>query len=82
MGLRGCTVMFPLIGAMFFPRFVTPAAGVAATLLGPLANFMWYLAYPKGMDPLYPGLAVSLGTLILVSLITKRKTQEPSIADK
>jgi len=82
MGLRGCTVMFPLIGAMFFSRFVTPAAGVAATLLGPLANFMWYLAYPKGIDPLYPGLAVSLGTLILVSLFTKKKPGSPAADSK
>ncbi|MDR3590675.1 MAG: sodium:solute symporter family protein [Negativicutes bacterium] len=74
MGLRGCTVLFPLIGAMFFSRLVTPTAGVVATLLGPLANFAWFLAYPKGMDPLYPGLAVSLVTLILVSLFTRRKT--------
>jgi len=82
MGLRGCTVMLPLLGAMFFRRFVTPAAGVVACLLGPLANFMWFLAYPKGMDPLYPGLAVSLAALVLVSLFTKRKTEPPSIADK
>lgn len=80
MGLRGCTVMAPLLGAMFFSRLVTPAAGVAAILLGPLANVMWYLAYPKGMDPLYPGLAVSLGTLILVSLFTKKKPSS-SVSD-
>jgi SSS family solute:Na+ symporter len=72
MGLRGCTVFFPLLGAMFFPRFVSPMAGVAATLLGPLACLLWYTFYPKGLDPLYPGLVVSLLTLVLVSMFTAK----------
>ena len=73
MGLRGCTVLFPLIGAMFFPRFVTPAAGIASAFLGPVANVVWFLAFPKGIDPLYPGLLVSMATLFIGSLCTKKK---------
>jgi solute:Na+ symporter, SSS family len=78
MGLRGCTAMFPLLGAMFFKRFVTPTAGVAAALLGPLTDVIWHAVYPKGLDPLYPGLLVSAGVLILVSLVTKKA--EPEVA--
>ncbi len=68
MGLRGCTVLFPLLAAMFFPKWVTPKAGVAAALLGPLTNFLWKMVFPSGLDPLYPGLLVSFLSLILGSL--------------
>jgi SSS family solute:Na+ symporter len=73
MGLRGCTVLFPMLGAMFLPRLVTPKAGVVAALLGPLTDFVWYLVFPKGMDPLYPGLAVSLLALIAVSAMSRKR---------
>jgi len=69
MGLRGCTILFPLLGAMFFPRLVSPMAGILAAYLGPLANLGWHVLYPHGLDPLYPGLIVSFMTLVLVSMI-------------
>ena len=75
MGLRGCTCLFPLLGAMFFKRFVTPAAGVAAALLGPLTDVLWQVLYPKVMDPLYPGLIVSAGVLLVVSMFTRKKAE-------
>ena len=74
MGLRGCTVLFPLLGAMFFPRWVSPKAGIAAALLGPLVDILWKIVYPQGIDPLYPGLAVSLSVLVVVSLFTMKKS--------
>lgn len=70
MGLRGCTVLFPLMGGMYLRRWLTPAAGIAAALVGPLTNVLWKLLYPAGMDPLYPGLLASLVTLIAVSAFT------------
>jgi SSS family solute:Na+ symporter len=73
-GLRGCAALFPLLGAMLMPRFVTPTAGVIAAILGPLANIGWFFLNPKGMDPLYPGLLVSAVTLILLSLVTRKKS--------
>jgi Na+/proline symporter len=72
MGLRGCTAIFPLVGAMFFPGWVTPKAGVAAVVLGPLTAFLWRFIFPASVDPLYPGLAVSLLVLVIVSMITKK----------
>ncbi|MDT8903449.1 sodium:solute symporter family protein [Anaeroselena agilis] len=74
MGLRGCTILLPLLGAMFFPGRVTPAAGIAAAVLGPLTNFAWKLAFPAGMDPLYPGLLASLLALVAISLLTRKNT--------
>jgi SSS family solute:Na+ symporter len=79
-GLRGCTVLFPLLGAMFFPRWLSSKAGVMAALLGPLANFVWHLVFPKGMDPLYPGLLASFLALVFVSLITKKDIHAKAIA--
>lgn len=71
MGLRGCTVLFPLLAAMFLPGWVTPKAGCAAALFGPLASFLWHVFSPRGIDPLYPGLLASLVTLIVVSLFSR-----------
>ena len=48
MGLRGCSALFPLLGAMFFKRFVTPAAGILAAIMGPLTALIWHSLYPKG----------------------------------
>ncbi len=68
MGLRGCTVLLPLMGAMFFPQWVTPRAGMAASVLGPLSSLLWHFLYPHGADPIYPGLLVSFVTLVAVEL--------------
>ena len=67
MGLRGCTVLFPLLGAMFFPGRVAPQAGIVAALLGPTVNVAWKLVFPGGLDPLYPGLLASLLALVVLS---------------
>lgn len=74
-GLRGCTALFPLLGAMLLPRFVTPMAGVVAVTLGPLVNIGWFILYPKGIDPLYPGLIASAIALIVVSLWSRKKVE-------
>ncbi|MGA9460724.1 MAG: hypothetical protein WBV16_13570, partial [Desulfobaccales bacterium] len=75
MGLRGCTALFPFLGAMFCKRLVTPAGGIAAAISGPLTDFIWHSLYPKGMSSLYPGLMVSAIVLIVVSLITRKEEQ-------
>lgn len=69
MGLRGATICFPLLGAIFFPKFVSPKAGLLALVLGPAADLVWKLGVPKGMDPLYAGLIVSFVCLIIGSII-------------
>ncbi len=73
MGLRGCSALFPLLGAMFIKRFVTPIAGISAAILGPLTDVVWHFLYPKGLDPLYPGLVVSAGVLLALSMFTRKK---------
>jgi len=59
---------------MFFKRFVTPAAGISAAVLGPLTDLIWHLMYPKGLDPLYPGLVVSAVVLFAVGMLTRKKS--------
>jgi solute:Na+ symporter, SSS family len=69
MGLRGCTVCIPLLGAIFFKKSVNPRAGLAALVVGPASCLVWKLVYPKGIDPLYVGLLGSLLFLVVGSMI-------------
>lgn len=69
MGLRGATICLPLLGAIFFPTLVSPKAGLIALVVGPVADLVWKLGVPKGMDPLYAGLLASFGCLIIGSMI-------------
>lgn len=66
------TVMTPII--------VTLAARIAAAIMGPLSNLIWHLIYPKGLDPLYPGLVVSAVVLVAVSMLTRKKPQAEAVA--
>ncbi|RME74606.1 MAG: sodium:solute symporter family protein [Chloroflexi bacterium] len=64
MGLRGATLFWPLLAAVFAPRHVSPKAGVWAIGLGPLSAVLWAVLGPESVDPLYVGLSVSLGVLL------------------
>ncbi|MDR3763565.1 MAG: sodium:solute symporter family protein [Acidobacteriota bacterium] len=79
MSLRGCTVLFPLLGILYWPQFVTRTAGIVSACLGPLTAFCWHIVQPKGIDPLYPGLAVSLIAMMAVSLYTRWTSNAPTI---
>jgi len=71
LGLRACAIFFPLIGAVFFQKIVTPAAGITSALLGPLTALIWRIVFPKGLSPVYPGLFISLLSLLFISLFSK-----------
>ena len=60
MGLRGSTVFFPLLGAVFFKRHVSRRAGLLAIAAAPLLSLAWGAVFPEGIDPLYIGLVTSL----------------------
>lgn len=62
MGLRGATLCFPLLAAIFRRR-LQPAVGMWAIGLGPLSAVLWAAFGPKTVDPLYVGLPVSLVVL-------------------
>jgi len=72
MGLRGACIFLPLLGAIFFKKFVSPVGGVLALAVGPLADLFWKLAVPEGIDPLYAGLLASFIVLLICSILFRR----------
>ncbi len=63
MGLRGATLFFPLLGAVFLRGRIALWAGVWATALAPTSAILWAIFGLKGIDPLYVGLGVSFAVL-------------------
>jgi solute:Na+ symporter, SSS family len=76
MGLRGSTVFFPLVAAVFVRARTSRRAGAMAVWLAPALSLLWGVLNPKGMDPLYIGLATSVVTLVIGSLLNNRNGQE------
>jgi SSS family solute:Na+ symporter len=72
MGIRGATIFFPLLGALFAKDLITPRAGTAAIIISPLMVLIWKVIFPKGLDPLFAGLAISF-IIILYSLAINRR---------
>ncbi|WP_432822127.1 sodium:solute symporter family protein [Trichloromonas sp.] len=64
MGLRGATLCFPLLAAVFFGSRVAPRGGALAVLLAPVCVLAAGLAGWDSLPPLYLGLAVSLLALL------------------
>jgi SSS family solute:Na+ symporter len=63
MGLRGATIFFPLLGAIFARGRIWPRAGVWAIGLGPASAILWAIFGLPAIDPLYVGLSVSAGVM-------------------
>lgn len=59
MGLRGATIVFPLIGALFFKEKIRPKAAILAIGVAPLVTILWAIFKGDVLDPLYIGLLVS-----------------------
>jgi SSS family solute:Na+ symporter/sodium/proline symporter len=78
--MYGAGITPALLGALIWPR-ATPAGGVASILAGMGTTLGWEIialvrgggaaAYPFGLATVYPALFLSIGTLIVVSLVTK-----------
>lgn len=68
MGLRGATICFPLLGAVFFRKLISSQAGAAAVFLGPLSTVVCALLGFNSIDPLFIGLIVSFVVLLIGSL--------------
>ena len=79
--MYGAGITPALLGALIWPR-ATPAGGVASILVGMVTTLLWEIvalvrgggaaAYPFGLATVYPALFLSIGTLIVVSLMTKQ----------
>lgn len=69
MGLRGASIFLPLLGAIFLKKIVSPVGGVLALAAGPVADLVWKLVVPDGIDPLYVGMLTSFVFLLVGSLV-------------
>ena len=84
--MYGAGVTPALLGAFIWPR-ASRLGGVLSILAGMLTTLAWEIAglvravdgnpvYPFGWPTIFPALALSIGALIVVSLLTKRPTAE------
>ncbi len=66
----------PAVMAVFFWKRATTAGGVSSILLGTLVTVVWQYAQNHGwnndLDPIYPALAASVSSLVIVSLLTPK----------
>jgi len=65
MAIRGVTIFLPMLFAVLWPGAVYGQTGFWAILAAPAAVLLWTLVVPGGLNPLYPGMLLSL--LILVA---------------
>ncbi|MEE2638754.1 MAG: sodium:solute symporter family protein, partial [Acidobacteriota bacterium] len=88
--MYGAGITPALLGALLWPR-ATPAGGIASISVGMLTTLVWEIVglvrgadgvpvYLLGLETAYPALALSIGTLIVVSFCT-RPHVTPEIVD-
>ena len=70
MGLRGATLALPLLAAVFWGERTSRRGGALAILLGPSSAILVGLTGWPEWPPLYVGLAVALGCLLLGKVST------------
>jgi len=75
MGLRGATIFFPLLGAIFLKGRVSPKFGFAAIILGPSTVLLWKIIAPNGINPLFIGLVISMVTVAMGTVVSGKKIQ-------
>lgn len=63
LGVRGATICFPLFAAIFLKGRISPRAGTLAVIISPSVVLIGSVI-PIGVNPLYPGLAVSFLILL------------------
>lgn len=67
MGIRGSSIVFPLIGALFLKKYIRPKAAILAIWLAPTVTIIWAIFMSDIIDPLYIGLILSLLIIIVGS---------------
>jgi solute:Na+ symporter, SSS family len=69
-------LLVPLYGGYLWKR-ATAAGGMSSIIGGGGTALLWYvLQEPFGLPPMVPALFVSLALMIIVSLLTKKPTEE------
>ena len=78
MGLRGATVFAPLFCVLFGKRKVDPKYAILSIVLGPtIVLFIGVISFTKallnGLDPLFPGMAVTMIIMLIGYLKGEKK---------
>ncbi len=79
MGLRGSTLFFPIIFAVFFRKYDMRLAGALSICIAPVGVIVCGIMKLPQLQPLYVGLGISL-TIFLSTLVLKRNTKNSSSA--
>lgn len=67
----------PVVMGVFFWKRATAAGAIASIALGTIVTVAWnLLGSPWGLDAVYPALAASVASLVLVSLLTPPPAKE------
>jgi len=72
--ISATTIVFPFLAVMFWKR--TTAKGIVISMISAGVVTVIWPFLNTGLDQVVPGLLVSLGTLVLVSLMTKHSSEE------
>ena len=72
LGLRGATICFPLLAAIFLKGKISPRAGTLAVIVGPSVVITGTL-FQSGINPLYPGLAAGI-IILLIDYLRNRES--------
>lgn len=79
MGLRGAGVFLPLTLAVFLPGRVASRSALWSIAAGTGVCLIWKLIMPRGIDPLYAGVAASVIALIAGQMLAKPlATKQPN----
>jgi SSS family solute:Na+ symporter len=73
MALRGTTIFIPLIGALYFKKYIHPHAGFIAITVAPIISVLWELWGLAHINSLYVGLLSSAILLIGISAMMKHR---------
>lgn len=75
--MYGAGITPALLAALVWPR-ATRQAGIASIAVGSLTTVIWEIAglttagYPLGINTIYPALAASITTLLVVTFVTEK----------
>ncbi|BHH85609.1 sodium:solute symporter [Desulforhopalus sp. 52FAK] len=72
MGLRGATLFFPIIFAVFFQKYDLRLAGALSIFIAPMSVVVCGVMKFQQLQPLYVGLGISL-TIFLYAIVKRRK---------
>jgi len=73
MALRGTVLFLPLIGALFLPKKIHPAAASASIIAGPLFVLVGNMFMELSFDPLFLGIAANAVIMIIGYICGKRR---------